>query len=83
MVISLPNEDCLKRIMSRSVLVRSCYELWAHTKTIEQLHDELKCIPDEVTQPYFGPEKSFKIVVDVFNKVISLEEKIDKIEVKS
>ena len=62
-------------------MVRSCYELWAHSKTLENLHEQLKNLPAEVYQHHFGPEKSFKVVVDIFNKVISLEEKIEKIEV--
>jgi len=80
LVISLPNEDSVKEIMSRSVMVRCCIELWAHSKTPDRLHEQLKNLPDEETRPYFTSDKSFKISVEIFNKVISLPEKIEKIE---
>ena len=81
MIIALPGEDCLTQIMSRSVMVKSCYELWAHSKTFENLHEQVKLLPSDITLPFFGPEKSFKIVVDIFNKVITAKEKLEKIEV--
>lgn len=67
--------------MSRSVMVRGCYELWARSKTPEHLHEQLQRLQSEVTKPYFGPEKSFKVIVEIFNKVISMQEKVQKIEV--
>ena len=69
--------------MSRSVMVRCCIELWAHSKTPDRLHEQLKNLPDEETRPYFTSDKSFKISVEIFNKVISLPEKIEKIEVST
>ena len=62
-------------------MVKSCYELWAHSKTFENLHEQVKLLPSDITLPFFGPEKSFKIVVDIFNKVITAKEKLEKIEV--
>ena len=62
-------------------MVRSCIELWAHSPSIDQVHEQLKNLSSQVTEPYFAPEKSFKITVEIFNKVISLPEKIEKIEV--
>lgn len=67
--------------MSRSVMARSCIELWAHSPSIDKLHDQLKNLSSQDTKPHFAPEKSFKISVEIFNKVISLPEKIEKIEV--
>lgn len=81
MIVSLPNEQCLRQVMSRSVIVRSGFELWARSKQVEKLHEQMKCLPEEVTSKYFGVEKSFKMVVETFNKVITQDEKIDKIEV--
>ena len=81
MVISLPSESYLLKLVKRSVLIRSSFELWGRSKSPEDLHDQLKRLPTDVTSPYFTAKNTFKIVVDIFNKVISQQEKIDKIEV--
>lgn len=61
--------------------LRSCQELWAHSKDTSSLHNVLKNIPKEEILPYFQPEKSFKIEVETFCKHITQKEKIKKIEV--
>lgn len=81
MVIAFPDESHAQKLMSRSVLIRSGFELWARSKTLENLHEQLKTLPSEVTLPFFSADKSFKVVVEIFNKVISIEEKIERIEV--
>ena len=81
MILSLPTESCLLQLMSRTIMVRGCYELWARSTTLEHLHQQLKSLPSEVTKPYFGPEKSFKVIVEIYNKVISMQEKVERIEV--
>lgn len=62
-------------------MIRSCFELWAQSDTQEDIHEQMKRLPSDITSLYFTKEKTFKVVVDVFNKVISQQEKIDKIEV--
>ncbi len=81
MVISMPNEECVRKLMRRSVMIRSCFELWGRSTTKEHLDEQLKALPTEVTTPYFNKEKTFKVVVDIFNKVISQREKVERIEV--
>lgn len=41
-IVELPTEDCVKKIASRSVLLKSCIELWSRAKTETQLHENLK-----------------------------------------
>lgn len=79
----MPNEACVLKLVQRSVLIRSCFELWARSKTQEDLHEQLKRLPSEVTLPHFKCENTFKIVVDIFNKVISHQEKVERIEVRN
>ncbi|XP_039300155.1 tRNA (guanine(10)-N2)-methyltransferase homolog [Nilaparvata lugens] len=67
------------KLASRSVCLRSITELWAHSNSIEQLHEQLKKLPDEV-MPHFEPHLSFKIKVESFGHAQSLKEKIQKIE---
>lgn len=41
-IVELPSEDCVKKIASRSVLVKNCIELWSRARTVSQLHTNLK-----------------------------------------
>ncbi|XP_034828688.1 tRNA (guanine(10)-N2)-methyltransferase homolog isoform X2 [Maniola hyperantus] len=41
-VVELPSEECVKKIASRSVLIKNCIELWARAKTEARLHENLK-----------------------------------------
>lgn len=41
-IVELPTEECVKKIASRSVLLKNCIELWSRAKTEAQLHTNLK-----------------------------------------
>ncbi|VVD00131.1 unnamed protein product [Leptidea sinapis] len=41
-IVELPSESCIKKIASRSVLIKSCIELWSSANTEERLHENLK-----------------------------------------
>ncbi|XP_075976172.1 tRNA (guanine(10)-N(2))-methyltransferase TRMT11 [Anticarsia gemmatalis] len=41
-IVELPSEECVKKIASRSVLLKNCIELWSRAKTVSQLHKNLK-----------------------------------------
>ncbi|KAM3956281.1 LOW QUALITY PROTEIN: tRNA (guanine(10)-N(2))-methyltransferase homolog [Aphomia sociella] len=41
-IVELPSEEYIKKIASRSVLVKNCIELWGRAKTESQLHENLK-----------------------------------------
>ncbi|XP_013192898.1 tRNA (guanine(10)-N2)-methyltransferase homolog [Amyelois transitella] len=41
-IVDLPSEECVKKIASRSVLLKNCIELWSRAKTEAQLHSNLK-----------------------------------------
>lgn len=45
------------------------------------MHNVLKNIPKEQIQPYFQPDKTFKIEVETFCRHITQKDKIKKIEV--
>lgn len=40
-IVELPTEDHVKKIANRSVLLKSCIELWSHAKTETELHENL------------------------------------------
>lgn len=78
--MSFPNEEAVRLVMSRSVLIRTACELWAASTTIDGLHQKMKGLNSELIKAHFGAEKSFKIMVEAFNKTLTQPEKVDKIE---
>lgn len=61
--------------------MRFCIELWANSKTLEELHDKLKSYPVTEIKRHTGNNKSFKIIVETFCKHFPQCEKVNKIEV--
>jgi tRNA (guanine10-N2)-methyltransferase len=79
-IVECDSESNLKKLVSRSVLVRSCIELWAHSKDTQSLHNQLKNYPKHLMDPFFRPDLSFKIEVETFCRHFTQKEKIDKVE---
>ncbi|XP_065567577.1 tRNA (guanine(10)-N2)-methyltransferase homolog isoform X1 [Artemia franciscana] len=79
-LLELPCESYAKRILSRTVLVRHCVEVWSKARQREELHSYMKKIPDEVLNRWRSPGVSFKIDVEPFNKNYSIKEKVGIIE---
>ncbi|XP_008201367.1 tRNA (guanine(10)-N2)-methyltransferase homolog [Tribolium castaneum] len=79
-IVEFESESDLKRLVSRSVSIRSCMELWAHAKDIQSLHCQLQNFPKQLMEPYFQPHLSFKIEVETFCRHFSQKEKINKLE---
>ncbi|XP_005101497.1 tRNA (guanine(10)-N2)-methyltransferase homolog [Aplysia californica] len=80
MEIKLKNDTDAMRIMKRSVLSKRVYELWAEGTSVKEVKDKIDSLPSEVTEEYTNNGKSFRIIVETFNKKISSAEKIKKIE---
>ncbi|KAF8786357.1 tRNA (guanine(10)-N2)-methyltransferase like protein [Argiope bruennichi] len=79
-LINVSSPCDVKKIMSRTVLIRSAYELWARSKTISELHNNLKIIPKSFVEPYCREDVSFRIMVESFGKKMSKEHKVERID---
>lgn len=79
-IMDLPSEQCAQQLASRTVLLRSVYELWGHGRSPDELIAKLKELPNERLSPYASPKYSFRLRVDTFGKSISKEEKLKKID---
>ncbi|CAH1183253.1 unnamed protein product [Phaedon cochleariae] len=79
-IVEFASEKDVRLLASRAVSLRSCLELWAHGKSIPDLHEKLKLYPHHLMAPYLQPDKSFKIEVETFCKHFTQKEKVDKIE---
>ncbi|KAK8729830.1 hypothetical protein OTU49_008346 [Cherax quadricarinatus] len=79
-ILEMQSEDDARKLMSRSMLVRSCYELWGQGDTEAELHSNIKSLPENLTKPHLVHEKTFMVRVESFNKTLRLSEKLKKIE---
>lgn len=62
------------------ILVKGIYELWGEGNDFEELEEAVKSYPDERKLPYLESESTFKITVDSFGKVLSLQEQNEQIQ---
>ena len=56
------------------------YELWGEGGSYEELKDSILSYPDERKLPYLESSSTFKITVDSFGKVFSLQEQKELIQ---
>lgn len=75
------SEENIKLLASRSVSLRSCLELWGHASNIEDLHRNLKILPNSVYETHLQSHKTFKIAVQSFCKHLTQSDKLEKIQV--
>lgn len=80
LLINLSSASDMRKIMSRSVMIRSAYELWGASHTRKDLHSQLKLVPNEFTKPFYKSDVSFRIMVESFGKKLSRSEKISRID---
>ncbi|KAH8295195.1 hypothetical protein KR018_008456 [Drosophila ironensis] len=82
-LVKFPDEKTALQYASRSIALRSIFELYAHSKKRTDFHDGLlgyvETNRDELTK-FFRSDVSFKITVETYNKHFSQREKIEKIE---
>ncbi|XP_061479761.1 tRNA (guanine(10)-N2)-methyltransferase homolog isoform X1 [Rhineura floridana] len=79
-ILSMPSEEMAKGMMKRTVCAKSIFELWGHGKSAEELFSSLKNYPMEKKAPYLQSNFTYKIKVHAFNKTLTQEEKIQRID---
>ncbi|GFQ68820.1 hypothetical protein TNCT_8091 [Trichonephila clavata] len=79
-LINVSSPSDIHKIMSRTVLIKSAYELWAKSKTIPELHTHLGSVPKNFIEPYIRKDVSFRIMIESFGKKMPLEYKVDRID---
>lgn len=62
------------------ILVKGMYELWGEGGSYEELEESIQNYPDERKLPYLESDSTFKINVDTFGKVLSLQEQTQRIK---
>lgn len=87
-VVELPSEECVKKIASRSVLLKNCIELWGRAKSEARLHENLQSALNNVTGSWIGIDEDsdgsdINICPSDLLKACSDGEKSFKIEVET
>lgn len=77
-ILETNNEECLLKLLHRSVLAQSIYELWVSADTYDEFYKQLTLSP-YIDNPYYS-NCSFRILVETFGKKISLADKVERIE---
>uniref|UniRef100_A0A8C9BJ82 tRNA methyltransferase 11 homolog n=1 Tax=Phocoena sinus TaxID=42100 RepID=A0A8C9BJ82_PHOSS len=79
-ILSIPSEDIARNLMKRTVCAKSIFELWGHGKSPEELYNSLKNYPVEKMVPFLHSDSTYKIKIHTFNKTLTQEEKIKRID---
>ncbi|XP_060069116.1 tRNA (guanine(10)-N2)-methyltransferase homolog [Ylistrum balloti] len=78
LLVKMYSEESVRKIGSRSVLIKNIIELWGHGTTYIELNKSLRDTSRNVMAPHFVKEKSFKLELDAFNKKLSHLYKLEK-----
>ncbi|XP_005280268.2 tRNA (guanine(10)-N2)-methyltransferase homolog isoform X3 [Chrysemys picta bellii] len=79
-ILNIPSEEMARGLMKRTVCAKSIFELWGHGKSAEELYTSLKNYPMEKMVPYLQSNSTYKIHIHAFNKTLTQEEKIKRID---
>ncbi|XP_059837496.1 tRNA (guanine(10)-N2)-methyltransferase homolog isoform X3 [Hypanus sabinus] len=66
--------------MRRTVCAKSIFELWGQGRTHEELHNSLRNYPVDKMAPFLQQGSTYQIKVYAFNKTLSHNERIQKID---
>lgn len=80
LVVHLPNEDCARKLLSRTVSIKSVYELWGQGENLTALKENLLQYPPDKMRTFTSGDKSFKISIESFNKKLSINQQRELID---
>ncbi|KAK2140917.1 hypothetical protein LSH36_1205g00103 [Paralvinella palmiformis] len=80
LVVDLPSDEIVKKIASRTILVKSFYQLWAQGHSYDELFHQLRELPHALMAPYLNKNNTFRVIHDSFNKQLVHREKVALIE---
>ncbi|XP_059837494.1 tRNA (guanine(10)-N2)-methyltransferase homolog isoform X1 [Hypanus sabinus] len=79
-IVRIPSEEVAKAVMRRTVCAKSIFELWGQGRTHEELHNSLRNYPVDKMAPFLQQGSTYQIKVYAFNKTLSHNERIQKID---
>ncbi|XP_039603751.1 tRNA (guanine(10)-N2)-methyltransferase homolog isoform X2 [Polypterus senegalus] len=79
-ILNISSEEAARGIMKRTVCAKSIFELWGYGKTHEELYTSLKKYPVQDMGHFLKVDSTYKINVYTFNKTLTHQERITKID---
>ncbi|XP_018015888.1 tRNA (guanine(10)-N2)-methyltransferase homolog [Hyalella azteca] len=79
-ILEMESEQDAKKLVSRCMLVKACYELWGDGCSSEEMHNNIRQQPQSLYKPHLASHKSFRVTVEGFNKSLRSSDKLAKIE---
>ncbi|KAH8894230.1 tRNA guanosine-2'-O-methyltransferase [Thozetella sp. PMI_491] len=74
LIVRLPSNDAALRLIRRSILAMSVYELWGSATTLDELHAVVRAQTEHMWDRYMTC--SFKLAIDCFQGSRTSEEKV-------
>ncbi|CAI5514564.1 unnamed protein product [Closterium sp. Naga37s-1] len=78
--VDLPSDDVARQMAARSLLIKGIFDIWAEAPTYEALKPQVEANITTKIAPFTAPGSTFKIVVDGFGKIFSMDEQRERIE---
>lgn len=82
-LVELPDDAAAKRLAARSISLRCVVELWSHGYCADTFHSATRAFLEKNANhvaDLCALRNSFRITVDTFNRRLTQQEKIDRIE---
>ena len=76
-IVEFPNEDVIRAVCSRAILVKAVYELWSSGPSLAAAVEAAKQIPAQFLAPFLSSEDSWAIHVNSFGRNLTMEQKQD------
>eukprot|EP00164_Ancoracysta_twista_P002399 GFYU01003177.1.p1 GENE.GFYU01003177.1~~GFYU01003177.1.p1 ORF type:complete len:491 (-),score=158.46 GFYU01003177.1:18-1490(-) len=80
MTIKASCEEDMKKVASRSMLIRAFFELWGKGDTYEECIENVKTSPHPDMESAFSDDKSFKYIVEGYGAKLTMKEQLDIID---
>ncbi|KAF2361743.1 S-adenosyl-L-methionine-dependent methyltransferase [Trinorchestia longiramus] len=80
LILEMDSEQDAKKLVSRCMLVKACYELWGDGRSLEEMHENIREQPLSFFKPHLASNKSFRVRVEGFNRTLCSADKLTKIE---
>ncbi|XP_068737691.1 tRNA (guanine(10)-N2)-methyltransferase homolog isoform X1 [Montipora capricornis] len=80
LLIELPSETCVKNLLSRTVSIKSIYEVWGYGRNLTDVKQTVCQYPEEEMRLYSSREITFKITIDSYNKKLTLAQQRELID---
>lgn len=74
-IVEFPNEDVIKAVCSRAILVKAVYELWSSGPTLASAIEATHNIPQSFLQPILSSNDSWAVHVNTFGRTLTMEQK--------